>query len=428
MKYYGDIDLNQNRLLQAVIDQGDTFPSTPMTGQLFYLWPTNNYNIDDGLYVYEGPSSGVGNQSQRPRDYDDYHSGNYDGAPYERGYQGWVKAGALTAEEIEELKGVTLDGAYDAETGNRIIYMDNGSIDWQLLGNYQFGISDGTNGLVVIQRSGSNRFLAIDMTSIDVTISDTAGDSIDINTSGGIDIDIGINPIQIDGNNLQVGGTDIILYDDGGTYDGWVEAKGFKGTDASATSTLAGNLIISGNLIVSGTTTTLETQKLTVEDNIIVINNGELGAGVTAGTSGIQVDRGTEDDEWLIFNETDDRWHVGFDAESGAPDAPAVMAVRVQKDFLAGDWTLLSGNIYYIDFVYEDEGQSSSSGNTSDMLHTLNVQVQLWEKNGTNDYEEVGFERWRVFYDAGNSNKATARVTARQVGGTMFDGKIVVVG
>lgn len=424
MKYYGDIDLNKNRLLQPVVDQGNTFPSTPTTGQLFYIWPSNSYGIDDGLYVYEGPSLGVGNQSQKPRDY----TGTYDGAPYEEGYQGWVKAGALTQEEINELLVLTLDDAYDNETGNRIIYMDNGSVDWQLLGNYQFGVSDGSNDLFVIERNGTNQLLKINLTSIDITASDTAADSIDISTSGGINISLGGNQLQIDGNNLQVGGSDIILHDDGGAFDGWVEAKAFRSTDSNATSAFAGNLTVSGNLTILGDTTTVNTQTLIIEDNIIVLNNNEVGAGVTSGIAGIQIDRGTEDNEWLIFNETDDRWHVGLDAESGAPEAPAVMSVMVEKDFVAGDWINLSGNQYYIDFVYEDKGASSSASSVTDMLHTLNVHVQLWEKVSANNYSQVGLEEQSVYFDTGNSNKATARITARQIGGSMFDGKVVVIG
>ena len=48
---------------------------------------------------------------------------------------------------------------------------------------------------------------------------------------------------------------------------------------ASGTSNLS-NVVIAGNLTVSGTTTTINTETLTVEDNIIVVNsgNGELGA------------------------------------------------------------------------------------------------------------------------------------------------------
>ena len=54
-----------------------------------------------------------------------------------------------------------------------------------------------------------------------------------------------------------------------------------------------GNVRVTGNLIVEGDTLTVSAQNLNVEDNIITINFGETGAGVSLEYSGLQVDRGT---------------------------------------------------------------------------------------------------------------------------------------
>jgi hypothetical protein len=64
-----------------------------------------------------------------------------------------------------------------------------------------------------------------------------------------------------------------------------------------------GEVRITGDLIVEGETTTVNTTNLDIEDNIIVLNKGETGAGVGEGTSGIQIDRGTLDDAQIIFDE-----------------------------------------------------------------------------------------------------------------------------
>jgi len=53
-----------------------------------------------------------------------------------------------------------------------------------------------------------------------------------------------------------------------------------------------GEVIFTGNFTVDGT------------DNIITVNYGETGAGVTLGTAGIRVDRGTFSDAQVIFDET----------------------------------------------------------------------------------------------------------------------------
>ena len=54
-----------------------------------------------------------------------------------------------------------------------------------------------------------------------------------------------------------------------------------------------GQVFITGDLNVQGNTTTINTTNMNIEDNIIVLNKGETGIGVTEGTAGIEVDRGT---------------------------------------------------------------------------------------------------------------------------------------
>lgn len=70
------------------------------------------------------------------------------------------------------------------------------------------------------------------------------------------------------------------------------------------------NVMIDGDLTVQGTMTTIGTQDLVVKDNRIILNDGEAGAGVTAGSSGIEVDRGTLDNVTMYFDETDDQWKI----------------------------------------------------------------------------------------------------------------------
>lgn len=65
-----------------------------------------------------------------------------------------------------------------------------------------------------------------------------------------------------------------------------------------------GDVIVTGNLQVRGTTTTVESADLNVEDNIITVNFGETGSGVTLDRAGLQVDRGTVVDAQLVFDES----------------------------------------------------------------------------------------------------------------------------
>lgn len=65
-----------------------------------------------------------------------------------------------------------------------------------------------------------------------------------------------------------------------------------------------GEVRISGNLVVEGNTTTVESEQMVIRDNIIVINDGETGPGVTLSEAGLLVNRGTEDDGYWVFDET----------------------------------------------------------------------------------------------------------------------------
>lgn len=67
---------------------------------------------------------------------------------------------------------------------------------------------------------------------------------------------------------------------------------------------------IGGDLIVTGTTSTVNTTDTTLADNIITLNDGELGAGVSLGFAGIEVDRGTDPTVGLRWNETTDQWEI----------------------------------------------------------------------------------------------------------------------
>lgn len=67
-----------------------------------------------------------------------------------------------------------------------------------------------------------------------------------------------------------------------------------------------GEVKVNGNLIVTGNQTTINTTNTTVEDNIIVLNSGEdpTHAGVSLGSSGIEIERGSATNAQLIWSES----------------------------------------------------------------------------------------------------------------------------
>jgi len=79
------------------------------------------------------------------------------------------------------------------------------------------------------------------------------------------------------------------------------------------------DVYVVGNLIVSGNSTTISTTNTDVEDNLLRLNVGETGAGVTqrpgdiAAASGIGIDRGSLPPVLLIWNEEVDKWQITTD-------------------------------------------------------------------------------------------------------------------
>lgn len=73
---------------------------------------------------------------------------------------------------------------------------------------------------------------------------------------------------------------------------------------------------VTASLVVEGQTTTVNSQQLAVQDNMITLNAGETGNGVTLSVSGLEVDRGfsapSVRNPYAVFrfNETDNSWEI----------------------------------------------------------------------------------------------------------------------
>lgn len=78
--------------------------------------------------------------------------------------------------------------------------------------------------------------------------------------------------------------------------------------------TLASDTTISGDLTITGTTTTISATNTEIKDRVIVLNDGESGAGVTGVYSGLEIDRGSSDNALIVFDESDDTFKISTDA------------------------------------------------------------------------------------------------------------------
>ncbi len=76
--------------------------------------------------------------------------------------------------------------------------------------------------------------------------------------------------------------------------------------------TTSGDVTVGGDLTVNGTTVTLNTETLTVEDNIILLNSNV--SGTPSLDAGIEIERGSSSNVSFLWDETNDRWTIGSES------------------------------------------------------------------------------------------------------------------
>lgn len=94
------------------------------------------------------------------------------------------------------------------------------------------------------------------------------------------------------------------------------------------------DLTVKGSLIVQGLTTVIESQNLAIKDNVIVINNGEIGNGVTSGYAGIKIDRGEYNDFMMIFDESDGMFKIGENGDTQAIATRPYVDKKINEEIL----------------------------------------------------------------------------------------------
>jgi len=88
---------------------------------------------------------------------------------------------------------------------------------------------------------------------------------------------------------------------------------------------------VTGNLTVSGTQTTVNSQDTDIQDRVIVLNKGEAGAGVTGGTSGLEVDRGSSTNSRIVYDESNDKWSIDNGSGSLTPIASSASGLGLEN-------------------------------------------------------------------------------------------------
>lgn len=141
--------------------------------------------------------------------------------------------------------------------------------------------------------------------------------------------------------NTDTGTTSKTFVIDSGNTGAMLKAEGgglstrTKG-DAGYANFTVQNLVIKGDVTQEGDTFITQAERVEVRDNMILINEGETGAGVTAGFAGIEVDRGTEQNFMFGFNESDGMFKIG--KEGNMFDVALRQPVGEMTDGMFASW------------------------------------------------------------------------------------------
>jgi hypothetical protein len=255
-----NLNLEQNQLVKAVIQNATQDPNTGVAGQVYYN------TASDTLKVYSGSASA------------------------------WVAVGSV------EFIGDSVADLLDAGTGISLNYDDNANS----LTITNTGVTSiaGTAGRTTLSASVGS--VTVDLATINPTGSGTGSFNSGTNT-------ITVPVVNADAygrvTSISSASTTVVTSIIGTQDEVEVSASNGSITIGLPDNvTVGGNLTISGDLTVNGDTTTLNTQTLNVEDNLVVLNSNVTSSPTL--DAGIEVERGTSTNAKLYWDETQDQWSL----------------------------------------------------------------------------------------------------------------------
>jgi len=238
------------------------------------------------------------------------------------------------------------------------------------------------------------------------------------------------------------------------------------------------------NLTVTGTTTTVNSEDLKIKDNVVELNSGETGNGVSKGTAGIKVNRGVALPYLIQFDESDGLFKVGKQGDletiASRPYVDNAVSTKANDSGVvhkSGDETIAGNKIFSgttkiagreitftangttdvwgkIPVIHEKDGLTklgqyvdfhATKDDTLDYCVRLRVINSATPTVGKGDLRFTGGSitpnetnvtdlgssslKWKDVYATtlhgdvtGNSTSATKLKTARTINGTSFDG------
>jgi hypothetical protein len=152
---------------------------------------------------------------------------------------------------------------------------------------------------------------------------------------------------------------------------------------------ITGELVVGGNFTVNGTTTTLNTETLTVEDNIVVLNSNATGSPVA--NAGIEVERGDSPNVLVRWNESVDSWEI---TEDGA----------TYKNIAVGQDVETSSSVTFSHVFSNVTGDLTGNADTATALETARTLQLSGDVSGSASFD--GTSNINIFTTVNTSSVA----------------------
>lgn len=321
---YGSIDLQKNELKNAVMHSLALAPSNPVEGQMYW---DSSQSGGKKLYIYDADGSAW---IDITGDLTSLSSGAKNTIAVTGGSGGDVTI-ELDHLGIEDLS---------APTGDGILFWDSSALS-----------NAGTTAWLTMDTNSGIRFLGTTLQLYQIPNSSLANSSVTVtkgngltSTSGGTmalggsvtitvgegtGIDVTANAVNLK-NHAGLGANTLLMWDD---TNGQLTNSVITQDASTSAITVDDDLIVTGDLTVQGSLTSIETTNTAITDNVIVLNKGETGAGVSSVFSGFEVDRGTESNVSFLWDDTNDRWQVGGKLKlNSIAAASSVANIYVEED------------------------------------------------------------------------------------------------
>jgi hypothetical protein len=313
-KFLVSIDLNKNELLNARIQNLGAAPSNPVIGQIYYNSGDNVMYYYNGLASPNGPWQSMSGSQEVIQD--------AIGASIEGGVgltKTYVDSTGITTIDLDNTAVTT--GSYGSQTKIPTFTVDQqgrltaaGEVDvateLSITGDTgTTAISLLTEGLTV--NGGEGIDVAVTNNAITISAEDASTTNKGVASFDAADFNVNAGVVSVKDINLDSQTTGDYVATIVGTANE-VTVSPNSGHNAAVTIGLpdnveiTGNLQVGGNLNVIGTVNSVNTTQINIEDNKVKLNSNFTGAPTT--DAGLTVERGSEVDVEILWNETSDKW------------------------------------------------------------------------------------------------------------------------